>query len=260
MDIRYCYHGKQVCVPGFAWGPGVKGQYKIMFIHSGQGVYQLDGHTFHLQKGQGFIVYDDILCYMEADRTDPWVYSWVAFTGSGIPSLFEHVQISLRSPIFQFAPLFWSDPYLDKLSDEHIDLMMAELLRQSTLNRFLADWIAMLVTTKQYRLETRPQDGYIRKAIEFIRTNYNQKITIAEIANMIGIDRVYLSVLFKESLQVSPQQYLLNLRMEKAGELLSNSQITVGEVANSVGYSDPLLFSKMFKRVKGLSPSHFRSK
>ncbi|WP_068618058.1 AraC family transcriptional regulator [Paenibacillus tuaregi] len=258
MDICYCYHGKQVCEPGFAWGPGIKGQYKIMFIHAGKGLYQIGGQTFHLQQGQGFIVYNDILCYMEADPTDPWIYSWIAFSGTGVISLFERVHISPLQPVFRYSPLFWSDPYLDELSACDENHNTSELRRQSILFGCLADWIEMLIATSQLLPEPRPKDVYIRKAVEFIRMNYNQRISISQVARMVGIDRVYMSVLFKEILDVSPQQYLLNLRMDKAGELLNNPLLSIVEVSHSVGYSDPLLFSKMFKRVKGHSPSHFR--
>ncbi|MGR6765293.1 helix-turn-helix domain-containing protein [Paenibacillus sp. T2-29] len=260
MDICYCYHGKQVCEPSYSWGPGIKGQYKIMFIHAGRGVYQIDGKTFHLQQGEGFIVYDNILCYMEADPTDPWIYSWIAFSGNGVIPLFEQAHISPLHPLFRYSPLFWFDFYLDEFSACDVNHSTSELRRQSILFRLLADWIEMLVATSQLLPEVRPKDAYIRKAVEFIRMNYNQRVSISEVAHIVGIDRVYLSVLFKEILNVSPQQYLLNLRMDKAGDLLDNSQLSITEVSYSVGYSDPLLFSKMFKKVKGLSPSHFRAR
>ncbi|QDY82585.1 AraC family transcriptional regulator [Paenibacillus polymyxa] len=260
MDIRYGYHGKQICEPSYSWGPGIKGQYKIMFIHAGKGVYQIDGKTFHLQQGEGFIVYDNILCYMEADQTDPWIYSWIAFSGNEVISLLERAHISPHHPVFRYAPLFWFDSYLDEFTACNENHSTCELRRQSILFRLLADWIEMLVATSQLLPEVRPKDTYIRKAVEFIRMNYNQRVAISEVAHMVGIDRVYLSILFKEILNVSPQQYLLNLRMDKAGDLLGNSQLSIAEVSYSVGYSDPLLFSKMFKKVKGLSPSHFRAR
>lgn len=96
--------------------------------------------------------------------------------------------------------------------------------------------------------------------MEYIKTNYYNKVSITELAGMIGIDRIYLSSLFKESIQLSPQMYLLQYRMDKACDLMNNQQLSISDISHSVGYSDPLLFSKMFKKVKGVSPSHYRRK
>lgn len=76
----------------------------------------------------------------------------------------------------------------------------------------------------------------------------------------LKLDRKYLSALFKRTVGLPPQQYLLNFRIAKACELLAESSCTVGEIARSVGYQDPLLFSRMFKRVKGCSPKDYRSR
>jgi len=80
------------------------------------------------------------------------------------------------------------------------------------------------------------------------------------IAAHICIDRYYLHRIFKNFTNKSPQEYLLCLRMEKAASLLQNTELRISDVSRSVGYSDPLLFSKTFKKSKGLSPSDFRYK
>ncbi|MGF7047731.1 AraC-like DNA-binding protein [Paenibacillus sp. DS2015] len=56
----------------------------------------------------------------------------------------------------------------------------------------------------------------------------------------------------------SIQEYLIHFRVNKACELMMNSELSIGDISRSVGYDDPLLFSKIFKKVKGASPKHFR--
>lgn len=74
-------------------------------------------------------------------------------------------------------------------------------------------------------------------------------ITINEVANHVNLSRSYLYKMFIKNLKVSPQKYLINLRMYKATLLLKNTKFPIGEVANKVGYSDSLLFSKTFQNI-----------
>jgi transcriptional regulator GlxA family with amidase domain len=60
-------------------------------------------------------------------------------------------------------------------------------------------------------------------------------------------------------LNVSPQNYLINFRLKKACDLLSGTNLSINELSNSVGYGDPFLFSKVFKKYKGISPRAYRT-
>lgn len=101
---------------------------------------------------------------------------------------------------------------------------------------------------------------YLRNVIQYISQKYSEPIRIGEIAKHCGLDRSYLSKLFKNATDMTPQEYLLSFRMNKAKELLKDSSISVQNVAYSVGYNDPFSFSKFFKRETGLSPSEYRKK
>ncbi|MNG35915.1 Arabinose operon regulatory protein [compost metagenome] len=76
-------------------------------------------------------------------------------------------------------------------------------------------------------------------------------------SDYLGLDRKYVATLFREALGMPPQQYLLHYRMNKAKELLRSTALSVTETARSVGYKDALLFSRMFKKVVGVAPSHY---
>lgn len=91
-----------------------------------------------------------------------------------------------------------------------------------------------------------------------MNTHLKENIKITSIASHVGIDRSYLANIFKSTLEISPQEYLLTLRMNRAADLLQNTSQKITVIANEVGYSDPLTFTKMFKRIKGMSPSEWR--
>ena len=102
------------------------------------------------------------------------------------------------------------------------------------------------------------KEEHVKKALEYITMNYSRKISITEIARNVGLDRSYLYSLFSEYVNASPQEYLISFRMEKASDLMHAPTLAIGDIARSVGYEDPLMFSKAFKKIKGLSPREYR--
>lgn len=103
-----------------------------------------------------------------------------------------------------------------------------------------------------------PGSVYVKHAMEYIAHHYREKIKINELADYIGVNRSYLTSSFKKNIGCSPQEYLVNLRMEKAKGLLRNSSMQINAIAASVGYQDQLAFSKIFKQHFGASPKAYR--
>lgn len=93
----------------------------------------------------------------------------------------------------------------------------------------------------------------------YLDLNFHKKISIDELANQFFLSRAYIRNIFYEYLKMSPKQYLQNLRMNKAAELIANTSYKVSLISISVGYADQLAFSKAFKQFFGVSPLKYRS-
>jgi AraC-like DNA-binding protein len=233
----------------------VRDYYKIHYIHSGKGVFRAGGQTYFLSRGQGFLICPDMLAFYRADDLDPWSYSWVAFNGMQVEYYLK------RSHLSQTNPIFFSD------QEEHIQNCFLEMFRanEQELNKELR-MLGALYSFLSVVLDASPvsennsdaKGHYVGKALEFIEMNYARSISVEDIACDLRLSRKYVSKLFKESVGLSPQQYIVQYRMTRACTLLKDSQLAISEVAVSVGYADALLFSRMFRRVKGVSPSQFR--
>ncbi len=100
----------------------------------------------------------------------------------------------------------------------------------------------------------------VEKARIYIENNYDQDITLDEVASEIGLSPSYLSRKFKEKYQLGFLEYLTELRINQAADLLINKNIKINEIARRVGYRDGNYFSKVFKRETGLNPSEYREK
>ncbi|KAA2298984.1 helix-turn-helix transcriptional regulator, partial [Clostridioides difficile] len=124
-----------------------------------------------------------------------------------------------------------------------------DVLNQSLLYRLMAELISSSPVEEEIGQLLSNKETYIRQAVQFMENRYSQRTSILDIAQAVGLDRTYLSGLFKERYGMSLQSFFLEYRMNRAAELLQNPGLSVSEVAHSVGYTDPLLFSKMFKRV-----------
>ena len=97
----------------------------------------------------------------------------------------------------------------------------------------------------------------MQRGVDFIHYNY-ATITVTDIVEYIGFSRSYFSTLFRRHMGVSPQQYLMNYRLEQSCRLLRTTGLSVQDIAQRVGYEEPLNYSRAFKRAKGISPTEYR--
>lgn len=255
LDLRLYYCGTQNCPPGHAYGPGVRDYYKIHYIHSGKGIFQAEGRTYALGRGQGFLICPGVLSYYRADMGDPWSYSWVAFNGMQVE---YHLK---RSRLSQSEPIFFSDRE-DAIQACFLEMFRANEQGSNKELRMLGalySFLAIILSADTPFADTESlREHRVRKALEYIEMTYALGITVEGLASELNLDRKYVSKLFKDAVGLSPKQYIVRYRMRKACELLTNPRLAVSEVSTSVGYVDPLLFSRIFKNVVGVSPSEYR--
>ena len=100
----------------------------------------------------------------------------------------------------------------------------------------------------------------INKVIDYLHSNYRQKISSKSISNELSYNFDYLNQLFKKNLSTSIFRILESIRMEAAKNILKTSLLSLEEIATAVGYDNASYFSKVFKRQTGLPPSQYRNK
>lgn len=262
LNIYHC--GIEPCKPGHAYGPAVRDHYLFHYILDGKGSFFVDNQHYKLQRGQGFLIYPEIITYYEADHSNPWHYVWVGFNGLKAETYLEAAGFSRANPILTKRTGNKIDHYLLTLVQtaeeySHTRYHYSKTLHlQGLLYMTIAEMVANAEARQTVLANGDIQDVYVRKALELIRTNYSRPINVKMIAASLGLSRSYLTFLFKERLKIGPQAYLIQFRIERACDFLQNPLLSIGDVARSVGYQDPLAFSKIFKKVKGVSPSQYR--
>ena len=107
--------------------------------------------------------------------------------------------------------------------------------------------------------EERSND-IIRDAMEYIRNNYSREISLDDVSRQVNISPYYFSKIFKEESGLNFIEYLTNIRIDKAKELLSETDMSIKEVCATCGYTDPNYFSRSFKKNVGVTPTEYKER
>lgn len=257
-DIYMYQCGMEDCKAGHSYGPAVRDHFLIHYVLQGKGYFQIDGIIHTINKGEGFLICPDVVTFYQADTEDPWHYIWVGFNGLKAQHYLKQANLDALNPVFKYDK---GDSLKDCMENMLTSISLAKE-GETRIKGLLYLFLSYLIEASQDNgTKAKPENQgelYVENAIDYIDKNYSRKMTINNLANYIGVDRSYLCSIFKSLIKLSPQQFLILFRLEKACELMKTTHLSIGDISRSVGYIDPLLFSKTFKKVKGLSPKDFR--
>lgn len=253
LSIFNCGH--EYCQPGHTWGPGVRDHYLIHLVVAGKGTYQVGGASHALAEGDLFLVKPSQLITYAADENDPWEYYWVGFNGACANRLVQQAPFKENLPVYhckdaQAAREALYNIYLSRGTDPQNEALMTGYL-----------YIFLAHLMKEAK-DLEPSSGssssqYVLSAIKYIQFNYGHDISVDDIAKAVGVSRSHLYRVFMSNVGQSPIDYLTGYRISEACYLLKNSNLSIAEIAVSVGFFDQFYFSRVFKKIKGVPPSKY---
>jgi len=259
VELYPTFCGVEQCKPGFTVGPRTRDNYHLHVILSGRGALRVGDKTYHLHGSQAFLLKPSETVFYQADEKDPWHYCWVSFNGASAKGYMDAAGfpdgVNARdccADTSEFLMLTW------KLLECRENTLPNELRRMSLTTEFIARMIEAGERVAQPRRHDDSSDIYVDHALDVIRCEY-ASVKIRDIARHIGINRSYLTNIFKKRTGLSPQEYLLRYRLNIACRLLLTTNFPIQEVARQIGYENPMTFSKMFKSAYGVSPRNYRS-
>lgn len=248
--------GFQKCTAGHMWGPGLRDHFLIHHVVAGRGVYSVNGQTFSVEAGHTFLVYPSTIVSYQADAVAPWEYYWVGFNGSNAPLLMAQTDFSPEHPVIttDFGPALRESLLGIYEARGSAPWQQAEM----TGRLYLA--LSLFIRSAEKAPALSPGKLYVAQAVQYIARNYSRPIDVSLLARSIGVSRSNLFRAFMKHLHMPPNQYLTTFRIDLACEHLRAGGMSVAQVASSVGYDDPMYFSRVFKRTKGVSPREFLKK
>ncbi len=241
-DIIPIFAGMEKCAPSHSFGPYIRDYFLIHFIKSGRGVFfnHKTGVSHRLGKSSVFVIKPGELTTYTADPQEPWEYMWIGFYAN------EYYSEKLTG-----LPDTADYPYdsFEKIEDS---------LDFGNTTCELAASVIFEMMHHLFFAEKRDADP-AAQVKAYIKQHYMEQITVENIAADIGLDRRYLSRLFKKRYGVAIKEYIIDVRIQKAKEFLTRG-FSVSEAAFMSGYSDAFGFSKLFSKREGLSPSQYKTK
>jgi len=244
-------------------GPGVHDYYLMHTVITGNGEFTLNGKRYICGAGDTFLIFPGALFQYVAAEKDPWEYVWVAFQGHRCEPLLQQLGLTPERPVVRESA---TDKTLSLYGELRRALREAERppladLESAGLLRLLLHEMAL---ANLEHLPAPPSAGtaarrQVEQAMRWLELQYAQPISIEQLSKSLGYHRTHLSKMFKEAIGLSPMQFLMQIRLERAKSLLG-SQWSVEQVASSVGFSDALYFSKQFRKRFGMSPTEYRNR
>ena len=243
--------------------PAARNHYLFHYILSGTGTLLADDtkgitQNYQIRSGQGFMIFPGQVTTYIADSNVPWEYLWVEFDGLRITEALSMTDFSKNKPVYH--------PHNKELRDKLADELMyiSHHPKESPFHLIghlylFLDYLIQSAHSTQLLSNNKMSDYYIKEAINYIEQNFQNNITIEDVASVCGINRSYLGKIFKKNTGQSPQEFLMNYRMVKAAELLKLTSLSIADIGSAIGYENQLHFSRAFKNIYGVSPREWRN-
>ena len=263
IDLGMYQYGYEQCEPGHSFGPATRNHYLFHYIISGTGTLMADNakgetQTYSIKSGQGFLIFPGQITTYIADQNLPWEYVWIEFDGLRVKEAIDLTELSVNTPVYHSH----SKDLREQLMNEM--LYIVHHAKESPFHLIghlylFLDYLTQSAKSTKLLQSNKMSDYYIKEAINYIEQNFQNNITIEDIAAICGINRSYFGKIFRNSIGRSPQEFLMNYRMVKATELLKLTSLSIAEIGSAVGYENQLHFSRAFKTIYGVSPREWRN-
>lgn len=239
------------------WRPRGRLDYQLLYIAAGKAHFHFDGKEQIVTAGH-MVLYrpkePQKYEYYGEDQTE--VY-WVHFTGGNVKNILRSYGLTDDKRVFYCGSgLDYQNLFRTMINE----LQMCKENFEEVLETYLRLIFIML---KRYFANATKSDNArvveeIDKATMYFNEHYSEDISIDEYAQNNHVSVSWFIRNFKQCTGSTPMQYILSKRIYNAEILLHNSTYNVTEIAEIVGYDNPLYFSRIFKKVKGISPSEYR--
>ncbi|MBQ4145231.1 MAG: AraC family transcriptional regulator [Clostridia bacterium] len=233
--------------------------YQILYCTGGNGVYKTENKEYKISRGDAFFFRPDIP-HVYYPIGDNWQVRWIVFTGRAVEDILLYLGFG-NSEVFHIPELKEFDIQVSSLSD---------MFQCDDPNKEIKTSMLMykiLIKISEYKYAIAKTGGLSMKerykklvpVIEMLKERYTEDISLADMAEVIGVTTNHLCRLFQQVYSTTPLKYLTHLRLNMAKQLLSSSNnMKIRDIAEKSGFKDPSYFCLVFKKSEGITPEDYR--
>jgi Response regulator containing CheY-like receiver domain and AraC-type DNA-binding domain len=266
------------CLPGFIEGPRLIYDHQFVYVHTGKGFMEIDGTRYCALPGDLFYYGPGIIHAFYADENEPYVLTGIHFDytkrykdqqfpiGNFSLQLYDEKLITENIVFNDFNGF---PPKSGIYKDSSIQGLLLELVNefecgrihnQEYIDGLMKVFLVQVIRCNLLASQFSSKYQIVEEAIKYIQDNYNVELTNDSIAARFHFNANYLNQLMLMHTGVTLRQYLINIRIKKAMDMLLHTNMSVTEISANVGYSDLHYFSRLFKKKTGFSPIKIKSK
>lgn len=250
--------GHRICQKNHSIGPRVLPNFKMVLVVEGSGFFSQRNTEKLIRTGDLFFCFPDVIHHYYANSIDPWTIKWFSFNGSGCKKIMESLGATADNP-------FFTDCLSTRLLS-HVDNIIDSLKQNNAYSYdaigysylFFSELLKVRSNEGQSTASEVKDDELLEKILIFIQLNYANAINIDLVASHVNYSRSYVSHFIKRKIGTSLPQFVNDLRVRRACELLDKTTMNNNEISMSIGYNDPLYFIKVFKKHMMMTPQRYR--
>ncbi|AHV96520.1 AraC family transcriptional regulator [Paenibacillus sabinae] len=261
QNLHVLFAGESQTPPTHQVGPKIYDYFLLHCIETGTGMFRTEQRTYKLGPGDCFLIHPGQLVSYVSDPENPWKYRWAAFSGKEADRTVREAGFSPEQPVAACGGESGIPGALAGIMETFFEGRESGHLTSLGLL-----YLTLGEAAGKLKAESGPQgkDSQVKRTVKqmihYMSSQYAHPVSIEQMCASLGYNRAYLSRIFKEETGLSPVTYLLKLRIDKSRQLLrERPELSVEQVAASVGLTDALYFSRQFKRFCGLSPTVYRA-
>ena len=258
------------------WSKGlcIHEAFEMVYIKSGEGRFEIGGqvetvgsndiviikpHQHHKLEvtadgGCDFIVlYFKFMNQSNLAMSETSLEDFINFVSGRDSGAFIKLKVSQKNDIIVLLNRILREKVSDQFGSDLLEYLMLMELFVLISRALKAEW-ENSIKNKSPKIKELMQ-----AAIQYVHNNYEREISITDIAKYVFLSPSYFTRAFKEDTGMSPMQYLLNIRIKRSCELLVETDLKIGEIAHSVGFSNQQRFNDMFKKQTNMTPMQYRN-
>lgn len=237
--------------------PGGRKDYQLIYVRKGVVYYRVDDTWAKVKEGNMFIYRPDqpqYYYYLLGDQ--PEVY-WIHFFGSEAEALITNLQFAGR----HFYNVGLKSEYFTLFENIIRELQVKRKNYITLANVYLETLLCMMSRTmSEINENSYVLNNRMEEILHLFQQHYNTDLNIHEYAKRANISICWFIRSFRAYTGLTPQQFIIQMRINRAKELLAYSSFNISEIASVVGYDDQFYFSRIFKKMTGMSPSAYQQK